>query len=306
MTNGLSKHVARFRHYDTTPLSHYRHCWADAFYNLVTNAAHAPTPGKTTHRLAAGAVATTKGHCFYGSATNNPVDYFMKPTDAHCWIEDSDGRIWDHIHPEWARFGVSVPPEGVDIAGLTAAEIKRKHNLCYTRTADLAIAYIYQYAFEDYMPLCPRYDGEVAMTVSPGYHDFTMAPPALKPITICTERRKRFNDWRTKDMDFDRLIDGDIRTLERWRTFYTQPLDRSRFSPVVTFYGADRDATTARMMLDDNHETNIYLSEGVAIGYLLRMKNLARVALDARGLDRLMRMKASAKSMMSSIGEMMV
>jgi len=279
MTNSSSKHAEHFNHHDTNPWAQYKHCWSDALYNLLTHPIHAPTPDGSTHRLSGGTLST-RGKTIYGSPTNDPEDFCRNPSNAHCWIEDGDGRIWDYIHPQMAERGIKVPDEGIHIMGLTLSEIKQKYNLCYTRTANIAIRRIYEYAFQDYLPGCPRYDTDETTglrNMDLGYHDFTMAPAELEVLAVNLLRRQTFNDWRIGEMKFNKLITGDEDTLIRWRDFYAKPLDRSRFTPVITYYGIKK---TLRLALEDNYETDLYLNEGIAIGDLHQMKALVHKALD--------------------------
>ena len=284
MTNGISKYTAWFDHYNPDPKANYQHCWNDALYNLLTHPVHAYEAGEDPHRLAAGTLRNTNtGIPIYGSKHNNPQDFFDSPQDAHCWIEDADGRIWDYIPPQHNQSrGIKIPPEGIHIMGMTPAEIKRKYRLGYERTSNNAIAKVYDLAFAGFMPFFPRRDDNGKYDAAPGYYNFTMSKAELTIMGnyLTQSDFEQWDEWRMETMNFNGLINGCARTLLQWQQFYKTPLDFTRFAPMINIleektYTEYTTPKICRLKLADNYETIHFITEGIAYGELAKGIDIA-------------------------------
>lgn len=78
------------------------------------------------------------GHYEYGGEAWTDKDFKKRNyRDAHVWIEDNEGRIYDYIDPEWAHcasfWGVrpSFPTSGYTINGKKPEELRKAFNISY-------------------------------------------------------------------------------------------------------------------------------------------------------------------------------
>jgi hypothetical protein len=259
MTNALSKIVRSHIPNDGIFLErgNYRNCWSDAFYNLLTSPNHLPA---MKHRLTAGSLITTTGHGLWGKRALTVPDHFYKNyMDAHCWIEDCDGRVWDFIHPLVEVPHLKIPEEGISIDGMTKRDIRRKYGLNYISAPHYTILHIFNKVFDRSLPLQPRWD-DSGMVETNAYVRFTTSMLEDNKSYLMTENNLgAFTQWRN-DMDFLRLVDGDMETQKKWRRFLSKPLDRKRFTPMVAQqYGSG----FVMWGFDNSTDTDNYLKYGM-------------------------------------------
>lgn len=261
-------------------------CWNSAIFNLLHNDAHTP---EKRHRLMAGSLKLKimkKGSngafkpltwTYWGDA-EEAGDRALRddPSNAHCWIEDADGRIWDWLPPElnnqkpteegYIRF----KPEGLHINGLTRAEIQKRYSLYYItnpnkKERDITTMTILHHAFRFDLPYKPRTTtrwAEPGKLTGMGYFYLGFKERNYIAHASILRRQKEALDmllFLTK-MNLEGLVTGDKDTLTKWRLFYNDPFTyEPDIAPIIKIHSTQNNTNCSRLPLDPAHEQSLAL-----------------------------------------------
>ena len=209
-------------------------CFHNATYNLLHLKEHRTSGSQLPHRLAAGALTTTRFNLFGSSGITNPSFWDTNPTDSHCWIEDRDGNIWDFITPEAAERinNMSKRPiistHGAEIRGLSPKTILSRYGLMYHNAPHKQQLKIYMSAWTQYIPFKERPDlmGFIYIRTFLDIDDNTTTkhPDRLKEQT-----------WLLKELGMSELLDlKHDRTKQR--TFFNQAHNVPTFKNSFTLF----------------------------------------------------------------------
>lgn len=170
---------------DITPADNYYFygsCWHNALYNLTHSTEHEPKVNEPPHRIVAGSMTTADKRpipIWGKDGLADPANYLKDWASSHVWIEDADGRIWDYLPDSYNESIVfiaekyrlprsktvkPIPAGGIDINGMTNAEIERTYGFRFHPAPQYAQNYILGNAYSKWIPIAPFsfwLDGEI-------------------------------------------------------------------------------------------------------------------------------------------------
>lgn len=229
----------------------YKACWKNALYNLMTSPEHLPTPTSRQKTLVAGSFETVDGWGIWGTAgKKDPQAFFDDWCQCHVWIEDEDGRIWDHLSEQYNDHidklaaaltkrgkdaktkAVRIPPGGIDINGMTNAEIEATYGYSFVAAPLECQGHIFANTHKKWLPIKP-YNFWTGTQYVEGYIGM-----GYKAATIPQQIDKNNIFYSLNKLP--EAIFGDKKAQLWWRDFWQKPIDRSRFD----YYIAEMGETT--------------------------------------------------------------
>ena len=253
----------------------YRSCWKNALYNLMTSPEHAPTPTSKRKFLVAGSFETADGWGIWGTqGKRNPKFFFEDWCQCHVWIEDEDGRIWDHLSEEYndqldkmlpnmlkhniksgKSIAVRIPPGGIDIDGMTNAEIEATYGFRYIPAPAECQGYIFSHTHEKWLPIRP--------------YNYWTGTQYVEGWVGMGYKAERIRQQIAKNSLFysvhklpAAILTGDKEAQLWWRDFWRQPLDKERFDYYIAEMG--EDTLTRHKTAAENADAFDWIETGVA------------------------------------------
>jgi hypothetical protein len=268
MTNSNSK-FAEPTHFE--PFNNYYiwlNCWKSAIYNLFTAPEHLPTPESRRKMIVAGSFSTVDDWHIWGGEGKIDPSYFLEDWCAcHVWIEDEDGRIWDHLSDnlnvciqKYERTKnvkskvITIPMGGIEINGMTNAEIEAAYGFSYHPAPAECQKFILENAYCKWLPI--RYynywTGSVFVEgwVGMGYKCDNMKEQIKKNNMFYNLRK------------LPQACLGEKQHQLWWRDFYSQPLDKSKYD--YYFMEMGNETLTRYKTAEENAEAFEWIETGIA------------------------------------------
>jgi hypothetical protein len=230
----------------------YRSCWKNALHNLMTSPEHAPTPTSRRKFMVAGSFETVDGWGIWGTqGKKNPSYFFEDWCQSHVWIEDEDGRIWDHLSDEYndhidklvpymlkhklnsgKTVAVRIPPGGIDINGMTNAEIEATYGFSYIPAPAECQGHIFAHTHQKWLPYKP-YNFWTGTKYVEGWIGL-----GYKADNIRQQISKNDVFYKLNKLP-EAIIKGDKTAQLWWRDFWQQPVDTGRFEYYIAEMGEE-------------------------------------------------------------------
>jgi hypothetical protein len=230
----------------------YRSCWKNALYNLMTSPEHEPTPTSRRKFLVAGSFETADGWGIWGTQGKKDPNFFFEDwCQSHVWIEDEDGRIWDHLSEEYndhidklvphmlkhklnngKTVAVRIPMGGIDINGMTNAEIEATYGFRYIPAPEVCQGHILSHTQQKWLPYKP-YNFWTGKQYSEGWIGL-----GYKADTIRQQIGKNAVFYSINKLA-PAICEGDKEAQLWWRAFWQQPVDTERFDYYIAEMGEE-------------------------------------------------------------------